>query len=217
MYNSEEIQNDTNRAFNENNEELGGNLHPESNNQFEEEQSPNQFQQSFPIGQNLQSPDDNSFHLDKKIDDFSRADKFIEKEKSVSQQLEKILREKSGYTMSTFTKHMFMINKILLLTTFCEFLFQRFDAVTLFLCIAILFLELEIFSQKHLYKWLIVLLGSILLDALVLIDVSPVSKINCNIEFYFNYINRQEMLIWNQEQEVLCLNLDYYLFLPICA
>ena len=54
-------------------------------------------------------------------------------------------------------------------------------AVTLFLCIAILFLELEIFSQKHLYKWLIVLLGSILLDALVLIDVSPVSKINCNI------------------------------------
>ena len=73
MYNSEEIQNDTNRAFNENNEELGGNLHPESNNQFEEEQSPNQFQQSFPIGQNLQSPDDNSFHLDKKIDDFSRS------------------------------------------------------------------------------------------------------------------------------------------------
>ena len=180
MYNSEEIQNDTNRAFNENNEELGGNLPPESNNQFEEEQSPNQFQQSFPIGQNLQSPDDNSFHLDKKIDDFSRADQFIEKEKSVSQQLDKILKEKSGYTMSTFTKHMFMINKILLLTTFCEFLFQRFDAVTLFLCIVILFLELEIFSQKHLYKWLIVLLGSILLDALVLIDISPVSKINFN-------------------------------------
>ena len=183
MYNQDEFQNDTNRAFNENNEGLGGNLAQESHNQFEEEQSPDQFQQSFPVGRNQQSPDDNSFHVDKMIDDFSRGDKFIEKEKTVSQQLEKILKEKSGYTMSTFSKYIFMMNKILLLTTFAEFLFQRFDAVTLFLSIVIIFIELEIFSHKHLYKWLIVLLGSILLDALVLIDISPVSKLKINIKF----------------------------------
>ena len=180
MYNPDEIQNDTNRAFNENNEGLGNNFVQESHNQFEEEQSPDQFQQSFPIGQNQQSMDDNSFHVGKMIEDFSRGEKFVEKERNISQQLERILKEKSGYTMSTFSKYIFMMNKILLLTTFAEFLFQRFDAVTLFLSIVIIFIELEIFSHKHLYKWLIVLLCSILLDAFVLIDISPVSKTNFN-------------------------------------
>lgn len=68
-----------------------------------------------------------------------------------------------------------MLNKILLLITFTEFLFQRFDVVTLFLCLVVIFIELDIFSHKHLYKWLIVLISSLLLDALVLIDISPVS------------------------------------------
>ena len=68
-----------------------------------------------------------------------------------------------------------MANKILLFLTFTEFLFQRFDIVTLFLNVVIILIELGVFSQKHLYKWLMVLIGSLLLDALVLLDISPVS------------------------------------------
>ena len=68
-----------------------------------------------------------------------------------------------------------MVNKILLLTTFAEFLFQRFDVITLFISLVIIFIELGIFSHKHIYKWILVLLGSLLLDALVLLDISPVS------------------------------------------
>ena len=75
-----------------------------------------------------------------------------------------------------------MFNKILFLTTFTEFLFQRFDIVTLFLCIVIILIEAKIFSHKHLYKWLIVLVSTLLLDALVLLDISPVRLIlNFNI------------------------------------
>ena len=163
MYNPDEFQNDTNRA-NDNNLELGGNLVPESNANFEGEQ-----------GQNQQSPDDNSFHMDKRFDNFTKNDSFDQKEKAISDQIGKILQEKSGISMSSFPKHVFMLNKILLLITFTEYLFQRFDVVTLFFCMVIIFIEMEIFSRKHLYKWLFVLICSILLDAFVLIDVSPVS------------------------------------------
>jgi hypothetical protein len=63
-----------------------------------------------------------------------------------------------------------------MLSTFIEFLFQRFDIVTLFLNLVIILIEIGIFSHKHIYKWLLVLLSSLLLDALVLLDISPVSK-----------------------------------------
>ena len=176
MNNSEEIPNDTNRINNENNEDLNQNFVQENINRGQEDQSPEQFQQSFPIEQNNHSPDDNSFHIDKKIDDFSRDEKFVKKEKEISEKLDRIFGGESVISVSSFSKNIFMINKILFLTTFAEFLFQRFDAVTLFLTIVIIFIELEIFSKKHLYKWLIVLLCSVLLDAFVLIDISPVRK-----------------------------------------
>ena len=176
MYNTDEIQNDTNRNNNSNNEGLDPNYAQENNNNFQEDQNQDQFQQSFPIEQNNHSPDDNSFHIDKKIDDFSRDEKFVKKEKEISEKLDRIFGGESVISVSSFSKNIFMINKILFLTTFAEFLFQRFDAVTLFLTIVIIFIELEIFSKKHLYKWLIVLLCSVLLDAFVLIDISPVRK-----------------------------------------
>ena len=114
--------------------------------------------------------------MDKKIDDFSRGEKFEQKEKELSEKLDKILGGQSSISVSTFVKNIFMINKILFLTTLAEFLFQRFDAVTLFISIVIIFIELEIFTKKHLYIWLIVLICSVSLDAFVLIDISPVRK-----------------------------------------
>ena len=176
MYNTDEIQNDTNRNNNSNNEGLDPNFAQENNNNFQEDQNQDQFQQSFPIEQNNQSPDNNSFNLDKKIDDFSRGEKFEQKEKELSEKLDKILGGQSSISVSTFVKNIFMINKILFLTTLAEFLFQRFDTVTLFISIVIIFIELEIFTKKHLYIWLIVLICSVLLDAFVLIDISPVRK-----------------------------------------
>ena len=90
-------------------------------------------------------------------------------------QIDKILQGK-GFSLSKFAGWIFWINKILLLTTFTEFLFQRFDIVTLFLCIVVILIELEIFTHKHLYIWLAVLVFSFILDAFVLIDIAPVSK-----------------------------------------
>jgi hypothetical protein len=180
MYNPDDFQNDTNREKNNDNLMAGENL-SEGNQNFEgdgegeNDQNQNQFQQHFQIEQNQPSPDDNSFHMDKRLDDLTSNDNFAQKEKAVRDKLDQILKEKSSFTLSSFVAHIFMLNKILLLITFTEFLFQRFDVVTLFLCLVVIFIELDIFSHKHLYKWLIVLISSLLLDALVLIDISPVS------------------------------------------
>ena len=179
MYNPDDFQNDTNREKNNDNLMAGENL-SEGNQNFEgdgegeNDQNQNQFQQHFQIEQNQPSPDDNSFHMDKRLDDLTSNDNFAQKEKAVRDKLDQILKEKSSFTLSSFVAHIFMLNKILLLITFTEFLFQRFDVVTLFLCLVVIFIELDIFSHKHLYKWLIVLISSLLLDALVLIDISPV-------------------------------------------
>ena len=179
MYNPDDFQNDTNREKNNDNLMAGENL-SEGNQNFEGDgegengQNQNQFQQHFQIEQNQPSPDDNSFHMDKRLDDLTSNDNFAQKEKAVRDKLDQILKEKSSFTLSSFVAHIFMLNKILLLITFTEFLFQRFDVVTLFLCLVVIFIELDIFSHKHLYKWLIVLISSLLLDALVLIDISPV-------------------------------------------
>ena len=180
MYNPDDFQNDTNREKNNDNLMAGENL-SEGNQNFEgdgegeNDQNQNQFQQHFQIEKNQPSPDDNSFHMDKRLDDLTSNDNFAQKEKAVRDKLDQILKEKSSFTLSSFVAHIFMLNKILLLITFTEFLFQRFDVVTLFLCLVVIFIELDIFSHKHLYKWLIVLISSLLLDALVLIDISPVS------------------------------------------
>ena len=179
MYNPDDFQNDTNREKNNDNLMAGENL-SEGNQNFEgdgegeNDQNQNQFQQNFQTEQNQPSPDDNSFHMDKRLDDLTSNDNFAQKEKAVRDKLDQILKEKSSFTLSSFVAHIFMLNKILLLITFTEFLFQRFDIVTLFLCLVVIFIELDIFSHKHLYKWLIVLISSLLLDALVLIDISPV-------------------------------------------
>ena len=179
MYNPDDFQNYTNREKNNDNLMAGENL-SEGNQNFEgdgegeNDQNQNQFQQNFQTEQNQPSPDDNSFHMDKRLDDLTSNDNFAQKEKAVRDKLDQILKEKSSFTLSSFVAHIFMLNKILLLITFTEFLFQRFDVVTLFLCLVVIFIELDIFSHKHLYKWLIVLISSLLLDALVLIDISPV-------------------------------------------
>ena len=184
----EEIQENTGRGY-DNNEGLGGNLVQENNAQLEGEQEFDQYNQDPNQMAQNEKPErigsDNSFHVDRIIDDISRNEKFAEKEKNLSQHVDRFLQEKAGYSLSICTGYIFTINKILLLTTFTEFLFQRFDVVTLFLCIAVIFIELEIFSHKHLYKWLLVLISSFLLDAFVLLDISPVSKYYLN--FYFLY------------------------------
>ncbi len=193
MFNQDEPQGETDHNFSNNMD----NLVPESTIKIEANKGRDQFMKNskeiFPQEQ-LQNPgSDNSFHLGNKIDDISRNEKFIQKEKEISQQLENIFKNNTNYSTSFFADKIYPINKILLLTTFTEFLFQRFDIVTLFLCIIIVLIELEIFTHKHLYKWLMLLVFSLLLDALVLLDVSPVSK-----KYFFNliiFMYRQAILI----------------------
>ena len=165
-----------------------GNLVQEGNLMADGEEMGDQFQ-SYPneIATNVvpgQTKDDNSFHMDKYIEKFHEDPKFSEKEKELSLKLDNILRSKTGKSISALSGYIFMANKILMLSTFTEFLFQRFDIVTLFLSFVIILIELGIFTHKHMYKWLLVLLGSLLLDALVLLDISPVSYYNFNLNFY---------------------------------
>ena len=158
---------------------FGGNLVPEGNFIEEGGEMGSQFQINHNQIATNESPglikDDNSFHMDKYIEKFHQDPKFSEKEKAFSQKLDNIIRSKTGKSISSLSGYIFMANKILLLSTFTEFLFQRFDIVTLFLTFVIILIELGVFSHKHMYKWLLVLLGSLLLDALVLLDISPVS------------------------------------------
>ena len=119
--------------------------------------------------------DDNSFHMDKCIEKIHENPRFSEKEKEFSQKVDNFIKSKTGKSIETFSGYIFTVNKILMLLTLSEFLFQRFDVVTLFLNIVIILIEIGIFTHKHIYKWLLVLLMSLLFDALVLIDISPVS------------------------------------------
>ena len=161
-------QDDTGRGYN-NQEGLGGSLVQESNVQASGE---DQFQSNQIATQ--QETNDNSFHVDEFIEKIQNNPNFSQKENEISQKLDEIFREKTGKPLSAFSGYVFLANKILLILTFTEFLFQRFDIVTLFLNIVIILIELGVFNQKHMYKWLIVLIGSLLLDALVLLDISPV-------------------------------------------
>ena len=137
---------------------LGGNLVPEGNVSGEGEE---QYNQNI-NGNDMppQNGSDNSFHVGQYIEKIQNNPEFSKKE----------------IPFSAFAGYVFLANKILLLSTFTEFLFQRFDIVTLFLNIVIILIELGVFNKKHLYKWLMVLIGSLLLDALVLLDISPVSQ-----------------------------------------
>lgn len=128
-----------------------------------------------------QTESDHSFHMDKCIEKIYENPRFSEKEREFSQKVDNFIKSKSGKSISTFSGYMFLVNKILLLCTFTEFLFQRFDVITLFLSLVIILIELGVFSHKHIYKWIIVLLASLLLDALVLLDISPVSLYIFNV------------------------------------
>ena len=173
MSNFDEMQ-DKNQGQDFNHEDLENNLVQEGQVNFEGEHQPEEN-----YNQQIESPQapgsDHSFHIDKKFDDFTKGESFGQKERTLNQQIDQILQTK-GFSLSKFASWIFWINKILLLTTFTEFLFQRFDIVTLFLCIIVLLIELEIFTHKHLYIWLVVLVFTIILDAFVLIDIAPVSK-----------------------------------------
>jgi hypothetical protein len=191
-----DAQNDTGREYS-NQIGLGGNLVPEGNTTEE-------MDGQYPLGQQYatndmpgQTGDDNSFHVSQYIEKIHQDPKFSEKEKQFSQKVDDFIKSKTGKPFSAFSGYIFMVNKILMLTTFTEFIFQRFDIVTLFLSFVILLIEIGIFTHKHIYKWLMVLIGSLLLDALVLIDISPVSKIILDIFIIKLFIGRNYIFrIW---------------------
>ena len=103
------------------------------------------------------------------------------------------MKSKIGKPLSFLSGYIFFVNKILMFISFSEFYFQRFDIITLFLCFVIILIEIGVFSHKHMYKWLLVLLISLLMDAFVLLDISPVSKMIINFNIFGIY--RLEQLI----------------------
>ena len=114
MNDSNEMQNDQ-----DNNQGLGNNLVGEENINYGGE---NEYQQQNENPPTLES--DHSFNVDKKFDNFVQNDNFAQREKKINQELDRILQEKSGFSISRVAGYTFMMNKILFLTTFTEFLFQ---------------------------------------------------------------------------------------------
>ena len=172
-----EGQDETGRDYN-NQIGLGGNLVQEGNIMAEGEEMEGQYPQEQQYATNdmpEQTGEDNSFHVSQYIEKIHQDPKFSEKEQQISKKVDDFIKSKTGKSISAFSGYIFMVNKILMLSTFTEFLFQRFDIVTLFLCFVIILIEIGVFTHKHMYKWLIVLMASLLLDSLVLLDISPVS------------------------------------------
>jgi len=172
-----DAQDETGRDYN-NQVGLGGNLVQEGNIMAEGEEMEGQYPQEQQYATNdlpEQTGEDNSFHVSQYIEKIHQDPKFSEKEQQISKKVDDFIKSKTGKSISAFSGYIFMVNKILMLSTFTEFLFQRFDIVTLFLCFVIILIEIGVFTHKHMYKWLIVLMASLLLDSLVLLDISPVS------------------------------------------
>lgn len=177
-----DIQEETDKRYNNGEEDLRGNF-------VNEEQDYQQDRNMDVNDLNPQNGDDNinditpqngndnSFHMSQYFAKMENNPEFSKKENILSQKLDEFLTSKTGQPFSAFSGNVFLANKILLLSTLTEFLFQRFDILTLFLSIVIILIELSIFNKKHMYKWLLVLIGSLLLDVLVLLDISPVSYI----------------------------------------
>ena len=168
---------ETGNRYNNGEEHLEGNL-------VHEEKILQEDKQMADSDLTPQNGDDNSFHMSQYFEKMENNPEFSKKENILSQKLDEFLTSKTGQPISVFTGNVFLANKILLLSAFTEFLFQRFDILTLFLSIVIILIELSIFNKKHMYKWLLVLIGSLLLDVLVLLDISPVSYIKLNKKIF---------------------------------
>ena len=95
----EENQDNTGRGY-INDQGFEGKFVQEGSEQYQNEQGDEQFQQE----QNQISPNeklqpigsDHSFHLDKKIDNFTKNENFNKKEKDISNKLDEIYQNKTG-------------------------------------------------------------------------------------------------------------------------
>ena len=168
-------------------EENDKNFNQQNNGEIGEgKENEPQEQPNLDGGPTGREEDENSFHIDKCLEKVYRNPKFSEREQKINDRIDDLVHKVTQKPV--FKNYIFLVNKILLFTTLSEFLFQRFDIVTLLLCVVIILIEIGVFTYKHLYKWIFVLIGSILLDSFVLIDVAPVN-------IFFNFIYRRGMLI----------------------
>ena len=166
---------------NENQMGLGGNYVREGNILADGEEVIGQFQtdtQQFATNDLSPKSFNNNSILPNYIEKIHDNLNINEKEKELSQKVDNFIQSKTGKTFSAFSGYIFLVNKILMLSTFSEFLFQRFDIVTLFFTFSLIFIEIGVFNYDHIYKWLFILLGSLILDALVLLDIPIVSYKN---------------------------------------
>lgn len=91
---------------------------------------------------------------------------FTQKEHQYKEKIDEFIGKTPGKEILTKTDFFtFLGNKILFCTTVFEFLLQRSDYLTLFLCLFIFFLEIQKADKKYLYKILFLLIISIIFDA----------------------------------------------------
>ena len=113
-------QDETGRDYN-NQVELGGNLVQEGNIMAEGEEMEGQYPQEQQYATNdmpEQTGEDNSFHVSQYIEKIHQDPKFSEKEQQISKKVDDFIKSKTGKSISAFSGYIFMVNKILMLSTF---------------------------------------------------------------------------------------------------
>lgn len=149
------------------------------NNQdnFNYEGNEGKFNQDDQLGFGETNAEQNSFHLDKAFENLENNPKYMQKEEEYTKKIEDLINNKAGkYNItSNWPKVTFICNYILLGTILLIGLNDRFDIVGLTMNFVIFFLQLKLFSPKHMYKWAAIMACSIAIDILVFLDILFVS------------------------------------------
>jgi hypothetical protein len=108
-----------------------------------------------------------SLQLDKYIEKIHENPDFTKKEEIYIKKLEDKIKQIIGdKVVDNWQKLIEKVNFILLLLTIIEFILDRFDIMSLTLCFALIFIKIELFHKKHLYKWILTFCISLGIDAL---------------------------------------------------
>lgn len=100
-------------------------------------------------------------------------EKFIEKEAEINNKLGGILDSVAGgRKLSERAEGLgYLVSKVLIILLLFSFLMDRYDIIGLFFAFGVLYYEPRISNRKYLYRWMIILALSVVLDVFCILDI----------------------------------------------
>lgn len=107
------------------------------------------------------------------VDKITMNQKFTEKEAEINNKIGSIFDKLAGGKpiSGNAEKFGYLINKILIILLLFSFLIDRYDIIGLFFSFGVLFLEPGFANRKYLYRWIIILALSVVMDLFCLLDI----------------------------------------------